>query len=140
TTTTRGARLTRAVASAPTAFPRPAVVWRSARAGSRRPIAQQVAMPTTELSCGPRTKRRSVGRSARSGISVDPGLAKIVVRPRRRRTSKVASRTDRSGTRRSLVNDLTLLGRRETMGAMRVTIVGGGGGTGASTAFNLLAQ
>ena len=33
TTTTSGARLARAVASAPTALPRPAVVWRTARAG-----------------------------------------------------------------------------------------------------------
>ena len=102
TTTTSGARLTRAVASAPTAFPRPAVVCRIASAGSPRPIAQPVAMPTTEPSCSPSTKRRSSGRSASSLISVEPGLAKIVVRPYSRKTSKVASRTDLRQPRRSI--------------------------------------
>ena len=74
TTTTSGARLTRAVASAPTALPRPAVVCRTASAGSPRPIAQPVAMPTTELSWSASTKRKSAGRSVSSLISVEPGI------------------------------------------------------------------
>ena len=35
----------------------------------------------------------SSGSPARNGTSVDPGLAKIVVRPSRRKTSSVAART-----------------------------------------------
>src|SRR4051794_41801354 len=50
-------------------------------------------MPTTEPSCRASTNRRSSGRPVRKLISVDPGLAKIVVMPKRRKTSKVASRT-----------------------------------------------
>ena len=59
TRTTSGARFTRAVASAPTALPRPAVVWRIASAGSDRPIAQPVAIPTTDDSWRASTNSRS---------------------------------------------------------------------------------
>ena len=51
--------------------------------------------PTTEPSCSPRTNSRSSGRPVRNGTSVDPGFANIVVRPRRRKRSNVASRTVR---------------------------------------------
>ena len=98
TTTTSGTRLTRAVASALTALPSPGVVCRIASAGSPRPIAKPVAIPTTELSWSPSTNRRSAGRSASSSISVEPGLAKSVVRPCSRRTSNAASRTVGSTT------------------------------------------
>ena len=93
TMTTSGARFTRAVASAETALPSPAVVCSRAKAGSPRPIAKPVAMPTTEPSCSASTKRRSSGRPVRNETSVEPGLEKIVVSPSPRRTSKVASRT-----------------------------------------------
>src|SRR4051812_38132557 len=53
-------------------------------------------MPTTVPSCRPRTKRRSSGSPVRNGTSVEPGLANIVVNPRRRKRSKVASRTSRA--------------------------------------------
>src|SRR5438105_3535203 len=55
-------------------------------------------MPTTAPSCRPRTNSMSLGRSVRNVISVDPGLPKIVVIPKRRMTSKVASRTLEAGT------------------------------------------
>src|SRR2546423_10600146 len=55
-------------------------------------------MPTTAPSCRPRTNSMSLGRSVRKVISVDPGLPKIVVIPKRRMTSKVASRTLEAGT------------------------------------------
>ena len=93
TVTTIGARFTRAVASAATALPRPAVVCRSASAGRPVPIAYPVARPITEPSCRPSTKRRSSGRPTRNGTSVEPGFAKSVVSPRRRNRSNVASRT-----------------------------------------------
>ena len=90
TTTTSGARLTRAVASALTALPSPAVVCRIASAGSPRPIAQPVAMPTTELSCSASTKRRSsgqVGQAARSRSTRDSRRASSARTRGRRRTS-----------------------------------------------------
>src|SRR4029079_14579733 len=99
TTTTSGARLTRAVASAPTALPSPAVVCRITSAGSPCPSAQPVAMTTTELSCSASTKRKSSGRSVSSLISVEPGFAKIDVSPYSRHTSKVAWRTVFTATR-----------------------------------------
>jgi hypothetical protein len=98
TRTTRGARLTRAVASAPTALPSPAVVCRSASAGSPRASARPVAIPTTEASCSASTNSRSSGRSVRNGTSVDPGLPKRTVSRRSRRTSTTASRTVVAGT------------------------------------------
>ena len=52
-----------------------------------------IAIETTEPSCSASTKRRSPGRPARNGTSVEPGLEKIVVSSSRRRTSNVASRT-----------------------------------------------
>ena len=110
--------MTRAVASAPTAFPRPAVVCRIASAGSPRPIAQPVAMPTTELSCSPRTNRKSPGRSASSLISVDPGFAKIDVRPYSRQTSNVASRTVCAGTGIGYTNHLIFCDTGESMPRM----------------------
>ena len=71
TSTTSGARFTRAVARAPTAFPSPAVVWR-AKAGCSRASAQPVARPTTgpravqARSGGPPGSRRGTGpRSSR---------------------------------------------------------------------------
>src|SRR5450631_4188223 len=90
---TRGARFSRAVAIAPTALPRPAVVCNSTRAGRPFPSAQPVAIPTTEPSCRPRTKSRSAGRSASIGTSVDPGFAKMVVISCRLMTATTASRT-----------------------------------------------
>src|SRR3954469_18014963 len=93
TMTTSGARFTRAVASAATALPSPAVVCRIASAGSFVASARPVASPTTEASWRASTKRRSSGSPESSWISVDPGLAKMVVRPRSRRTSNAASRT-----------------------------------------------
>lgn len=93
TSTTSGARFTRAVASAPTAFPSPAVVWSTTHAGEPEPKAHPVAIPTTEPSCSASTKRRSDGSPASSVTSVDPGLAKIVVIPRSRSTASAASRT-----------------------------------------------
>src|SRR5690348_14480371 len=50
-------------------------------------------MPTTDPSCRPSTKRRSDGKPARNGISVEPGFEKTVVRSRRRSRSSTASRT-----------------------------------------------
>src|SRR3954471_17371379 len=97
TATTSGARLTRAVASAPTALPRPAVVCRRTNAGSPRPTAHPGAMPTTDPSWRASTKRRSSGRPARNGTSVEPGLEKIVVRPSLRSSWNVASRTVEAG-------------------------------------------
>ena len=93
TATTNGARLTRAVASAETAFPRPGVVCKSTNEGCPLPSAKPVAIPTTEPSCRARTNSRSGGKSTRNGTSVEPGLEKIFVIPRRRRTSNAASRT-----------------------------------------------
>src|SRR3954471_17771943 len=97
TATTSGARLTRAVASAPTALPRPAVVCRRTNAGSPRPSAPPVAMPTTDPSWRASTKRRWSGRPARNGTSVEPGLEKIVVSPSLRSSRNVASRTVEAG-------------------------------------------
>ena len=71
-------------------------MWMRTKAGSPEAIATPVAIPTTEPSCRPSTKRRSSGRPASSGTSVEPGLEKIVSRPRARRTSNVASRTVRA--------------------------------------------
>ena len=67
-----------------------------ARARSRA-SAQPVAAPTTEPSCRARTNSRSSGRSVSRDTSVEPGLAKRVVSPCRRSTSKAASRTVRDG-------------------------------------------
>ena len=114
TTTTSGARLTRAVASAPTAFPRPGRGVQDRERRLARPIAQPVAMPTTELSCSPSTNRRSSGRSASSEISVEPGFAKSVVSPRRRQTSNVASRTVSQPSRRHPTDHL----ERERLGLL----------------------
>ena len=77
--TTSGARLTRAVASAPTAFPSPAVVCRIASAGSPRPIAQPVAMPTTELSCSAEHEAEVVRQ-----VGEQPDLGRPGVREDRR--------------------------------------------------------
>src|SRR3954453_20655347 len=63
-------------------------------------------MPTTEPSWSPSTNVRSSGSPARNGTSVDPGFEKIVVSPRRRRTSNVASRT---GTRQPYCKTFGLL-------------------------------
>src|SRR4051794_39610481 len=49
----------------------------------------------TEPSCRASTNSRSSGSPANSATSVEPGLANIVVRSRRRSTSKAASRTVR---------------------------------------------
>ena len=57
------------------------------------PIAQPVAIPTTEASWSASTNSRSAGRPARNGTSVDPGLPKRIVSLRSRRTSTTASRT-----------------------------------------------
>ena len=54
------------------------------RATARRGrCAWPAAIATTAPSCNPSTKRRSSGRPARNGTSVEPGLEKIVVRPER---------------------------------------------------------
>ena len=74
--------MTRAVAIAPTALPKPAVVCSRQRAGSPLARAYPLAIPTTEFSCRARTKEKSSGRSVRKATSVDPGLAKMVVTPR----------------------------------------------------------
>ena len=60
---------------------------RRARSRARPPS------PTTDPSCSASTNCRSSGSPARNGTSVEPGLEKIVVSSRRRRTSNVASRT-----------------------------------------------
>ncbi len=95
---TSGARQSRAFAIALIALPRPAAVCRLTNAGAPRASAYPDAIPTTEPSCSPRTNRRSLGRSVRNEISVEPGLPKIVVRPCRRITSNAASRTVRPAT------------------------------------------
>ena len=91
--TTSGVRLSRAVAIAATALPSPGVLCSSASAGRPEPSAWPEAIATTEPSCSASTNVRSSGSPARNGTSVEPGLEKIVVRPRRRRTSKLASLT-----------------------------------------------
>src|ERR1700728_452248 len=50
-------------------------------------------MPTTEPSLSASTNSKSLGRSVKKGISVDPGLPKIRVIPCRRMTASAASRT-----------------------------------------------
>ncbi len=83
--------MTRAVAIAPTALPRPAVVCNSTKAGELSPKANPAAMPTTDPSCKASTNRRSEGKFTRKGISVDPGLEKMVVKPSSRIISKQTS-------------------------------------------------
>ena len=56
-------------------------MWSSASAGSFRPSAKPVAMPITEASWSPSTKRRSSGSPVRKGTSVEPGFANSVVSP-----------------------------------------------------------
>src|SRR5690349_13215290 len=122
--TTSGTRLTRAVASAPTALPSPAVVCRLTSAGRPVTVAYPVAIPTTEPSCRARTKSRSSGRPVRKAISVEPGLAKIVVNPSRRKTSNVASRT--VGTAAPSVSSAEVvgfvLGERQRLVGRRVAV------------------
>jgi hypothetical protein len=67
-----GARFTRAVAIAPIAFPKPAVVCTIANAGSPVAMARPVAIPMTEPSCRARVNCRSSGKSERRLISVEP--------------------------------------------------------------------
>ena len=88
TSTTSGARLARAVASAPTALPRPG--RRVQQHQRRRPRAERVARrhPDHEPSCRASTNVMSSGSPTRNGTSVDPGLAKIVVSPRSRSAAK----------------------------------------------------
>src|SRR5919199_1103392 len=50
-------------------------------------------MPTTTLSCSPRTYVKSSGKSFRNGSSVEPGLPNTLVIPKERRSSYVISRT-----------------------------------------------
>ena len=71
------------MASAATALPSPGVECSSASAGAPRPIAWPAAIPTAEPSCSASTKRRSSGRPARNGTSVEPGFENSVVSPRR---------------------------------------------------------
>ena len=99
TRTTSGARFTRAVASAPTALPSPAVVCTTASAGSPRPIANPVAIATTDPLVQREHERQVVRQPARNGTSVEPGFANSVVSPRRRKTSNAASRTVRLSPR-----------------------------------------
>jgi hypothetical protein len=72
-------------------------VCRFTNAGRPVAIAWPVAIPTTDPSCSASTNSKSWGRSVRKGISVEPGLPKIVFRPSRRITSKVSSRTFTAG-------------------------------------------
>src|SRR4051794_41816187 len=87
-------------------------------------------MPTTEPSCRASTNRRSSGRPVRKLISVDPGLAKIVVMPKRRKTSKVASRTVVMMTVPSVSGVEPagfFLGERQRLGRGRGAVHPGGG-------------
>ena len=90
---TSGARFRRAVASAATALPSPGVRCSSASAGAPRPIAWPAAIADDRALVQREHELRSSGSPARNGTSVEPGLEKIVVSPRRRSTSNVASRT-----------------------------------------------
>ena len=90
--TTSGARFTRAVASALTALPSPAVVCSRTSEGSPRPIAYPVAMPTTEPSCSPSTKREVVGQ------------AREERRPRSSRGSRTSSSGRAGGRGRTLAS------------------------------------
>ena len=85
--TTSGALFAYAVKIAPTALPTPGVVCRLTSAGRPVACAYPSAMPTTTASCRPSTYRKSSGKSASMGSSVDPGLPKTVVMPRARNSS-----------------------------------------------------
>src|SRR5215210_1866017 len=91
--TTSGVLLCHAVTIAPIALPNPGPVCRFTRAACPVPWAYPSAIPKTLASCSPKTYRKSSGKSAKNGSSVEPGLPKTVVIPRSRRRSKVTSRT-----------------------------------------------
>ena len=74
TTTTSGARFSRAVAIAATALPSPGVLCRSASAGRPEPSAWPIAIDTTEPSCSASTKRQVVGQA---GQERDLGRARV---------------------------------------------------------------
>ena len=82
-----------AVPRLPIAFPRPAPVWRFTSAGPRLAWAKPSAIAMTEASWSPRTYRKSGGKFARNGCSVEPRFPKIVVSPEARSRSYVTSRT-----------------------------------------------
>src|SRR5215207_6367426 len=101
--TTTGEWLACALKMPPMPLPTPGAVWRLTHVGRPLACANPSAMPTATISCSPRMKRKSSGYWLSIGSSVDPGLPKIVVMPRSRSMSKVASRT--------VVMRGTLLGR-----------------------------
>ena len=94
TSTTSGARFTRAVASADDRVAEPG---RRVEQCKRGLVAAEREARRHADHAGPRgapsTKWRSSGSPVRNGTSVEPGFANSVVSPCRRRTSNVASRT-----------------------------------------------